>query len=433
MSVEKRYVLAFLLCVANTICYADRTNIGIAIPSFVAEKKDRGIVLSSFFYGYILTQLPSGWWASRVGVKLVLTIGVIVWTVCDTSTVLVSHSIPLLILVRAGMGCGEGVIMPSLHRFAANWFPIAERSTLVAVISSGSDLGTISALLLSPWIMKVSHWTAIFLVFGSFSLIWLICFVNLATSKPEHHPTISNREKEYIISTRRIENASRGSQDVPWRILLSSKPLWSIYTAHFCFNYGWYVLLSWLPQYLQEELSLDLTKNEFLAATPYICGFIGLILGGHVSDRLIASGYRTLYVRRFMNCVATFIPAVFLILLRYVRHPWQAILCLSCALFTGRASTSGYWINMIDVGPEYAGKTMGMSNTIATIPGILGNLITGYILQRTQSWDMVFTVAAVITTIGGLVFLCFSTDRNVFRKKTNSDESLPFLKTIETI
>ena len=157
--VEKRYVLAFLLCVANTICYADRTNIGIAIPSFVAEKKDRGIVLSSFFYGYILTQLPAGWWASRVGVKMVLAIGVILWTICDTSTVLVSHSIPLLILVRAGMGCGEGVIMPSLHRFAANWFPISERSTLVAVISSGSDLGTISALLLSPWIMKISHWT----------------------------------------------------------------------------------------------------------------------------------------------------------------------------------------------------------------------------------------------------------------------------------
>ena len=87
---------------------------------------------------------------------------------------------------------------------------------------------------------------------------------------------------------------------------------------------------------------------------------------------------------------------------------------------------------MIDVGPEYAGKTMGMSNTIATLPGILGNLITGYILQQTQSWDTVFTVAAVITTFGGGVFLCFSTDRHVFQMKSNSDdddddESLPFL------
>ena len=101
---ETRYLVVFLLCVANTICYADRTNIGIAVPLFVPDKEDRGVVLSAFFYGYILTQIPAGYFASRFGVKSVLAFGVIVWTIFDTSTIFVSGSLPLLILVRACMG-----------------------------------------------------------------------------------------------------------------------------------------------------------------------------------------------------------------------------------------------------------------------------------------------------------------------------------------
>mmetsp|Transcript_11208 Transcript_11208/g.20508 ORF Transcript_11208/g.20508 Transcript_11208/m.20508 type:complete len:426 (+) Transcript_11208:221-1498(+) len=410
---ETRYIVAFLLCMANMICYADRTNIGIAAPSFLPDPGDRGLILSSFFYGYILTQIPASFWAVRHGVKAVLVTGVIVWTICDVSTIFVSESIPRLVIVRACMGAGEGVVMPSLHHFAANWFPSSERSTLVAVISSGSDLGTILALFLSPCIMKWTHWTMIFVTFGGFSIVWVLVFLRHVTSKPEQHARISIQEKEYIRST----SQSSTSRNMPWSVAFGHKSIWAIYIAHFSFNYSWYVLLGWLPSYFKEELGLDLKENHFLAAFPYICGYCGLIVAGRISDHLIARGIRTLYVRRMMNTISSVFPAVFLFALKYVHTPRMAILCLSAALFTGRASTSGYWINMIDIGPEYAGQIMGVSNTIATIPGILGNLITGYILKQTNNWAIVFDVAAGVSLFGGIVFALFSTDRNVFQKK----------------
>ena len=105
-----RHFVAILLCIANAICYADRTNIGIVVPSFVTNVGDRGIVLSAFFYGYILTQIPAGYLASRIGVKKVLGVGVLVWTVCDTSTILVFsfHSTTFHCASLYGMrgGCG---------------------------------------------------------------------------------------------------------------------------------------------------------------------------------------------------------------------------------------------------------------------------------------------------------------------------------------
>ena len=318
------------------------------------------------------------------------------------------------------LGCGEGVIMPSLHRFAVNWFPVSERSTLVAVIGGGTDLGTILALFLSPMILKVTgQWRNIFLVFGAFSTVWLVFYFRCVTSKPEQHPWISREEKDFITTTRGSDGNT--NQKIPWRTFLTSRHLWVIYISHFSFNYSWYVLLGWLPTYIHDHLDLDLKENKLLAATPYICGYFGLLIGGKVSDLLIARGFRTLHVRRAMNSIGSFGPAVCLYLLRFANNPATAVLLLSGSLFTGRCSQSGFWINMIDVGPDYADKTMGISNTIATVPGIFGNIITGYVLKQTDSWNMVFDIAAVVSIFGGVVFAFFSTDTNVFTRRPDME------------
>ncbi|VEU37428.1 unnamed protein product [Pseudo-nitzschia multistriata] len=423
---ETRYGVALLLCIANAICYADRTNIGIAAPLFLPDPADRGIVLSAFFYGYILTQIPAGHLASRIGVKSVLGVGVVVFTVFDCSTIFASRSIGLLVVVRACMGCGEGVVMPSLHRFAAAWFPSQERSTLVAVISSGTDLGTIFALLFSPWIIRVTggNWRVVFVFFGALSALWLFPYVRYVTSMPEDHDRISAEEQALITSTRRSNHSGPrrgGTNPVLWRTLLTNRSLWVIYAAHFAFNYSWYVLLGWLPTYIHDHLGLDLSQHPLAAALPYICGYVGLLVWGRVSDRLLARGIRIVHVRRGMNSIGSFVPALCLYLLRYAQKPGVAIGLLSCALFTGRACTLGFWVNMIDVGPDYAGEIMGLSNTIGTIPGIAGNLITGYILKHTQSWTIVFSVAALTSVSGGIVFAFGSTDRNVFEDPSSSD------------
>lgn len=372
--------------------------------------------------------MPAGKWAACYGVKRVLLIGIIVWTVCDMSTILVTNSVILLFVVRAGMGCGEGVMMPCLHNFSANWFPEQERSLLVSIISAGTDFGTILALVVSPVIMENGNWTMIFTTFGLLSCILLIFYSKYVTSKPEDHPTISQEEREYIVSNRKGAFSSC-TDSLPWKTLFTTKELWSIYIAHFCFNYGWYVLSSWLPQYFEQELGLDLAKHRMLSTAPYICGFIGNMIAGRVSDTLISSGYRMIYIRRLMNTLAFFLMSMFLFVLRYAETQYQAIFLLSGALFTGRAATTGFWVNMIDVGPEYAGATMGVSNAIATIPGIAGNLITGYILNASnQNWDLVFGIASAGMIFGGIVFLLFSTDQDVFQR--TSRETLPLLSKI---
>lgn len=342
-------------------------------------------------------------------------------------------------LVRAIMGMGEGVMFPTLHGFAADWFPQQERSLLVSIIASGSDLGTMLSLVISPSIMEHISWQAVFLVFGLFSLIWLVIFATVASNTPETSSSISSTERHYILCHR--SSSTRKSPNVAYLELLRHTSLWAIYASHAAFNYGWYVLLCWIPQYLSNELHMKLSDHPFLAAMPYAFGFIGLLSSGYLSDVVINKGICTrLQTRRMMNSIGLFGPAGFLYLLRYATTSHTALALLSLALFTGRMSTSGYWVNMIDVGGDKAGQVMGTSNTIATLPGIFGNLITGYILQETKSWNTVFEVTSIVMGVGGIIFLLGSSDKPIgfmnkkgtmFKRTTSledpNDESSPFL------
>ncbi|DAZ98007.1 TPA: hypothetical protein N0F65_005165 [Lagenidium giganteum] len=436
---RRRYNIAFLCLCVTIICYADRTNIGIALPAFLDSKEQQGQVLSSFFYGYMATQIVGGFCAAKVGAKSVLLTGVIVWTTFDLATIVASRCLACLFLVRAGMGLGEGILFPCMHQISGAWYPLQERSRLVALVSSGSDLGTITALIVSPAILATSGWQRIFVCFGILSFIWVVVYSFLGASDPEHDAFISDEEKRFIVNNRSLHGASsvrdqmaaplspsrsapihKNVDHINWHVLLTSRPAWAIYLAHFCYNYGWYVLLGWIPQYFRQELHVDLGKNGFSAAIPYVCGYLGVMLFGRLGDLLVAKGHRVLHVRQLMNGIGFFASAFFLYSLRFAQSATSAVILLSLTLFCGRASMAGYWVNMIDIGPRHAAHVMGVSNTIATIPGIIGNLITGQILEKTGSWDLVFGIASFILVLGGIIFHCNASDKSIFKKHSGS-------------
>lgn len=353
-----------------------------------------------------------------------LLTGVVVWTLFDLSTIFVAKCAWCLFFARAGMGLGEGILFPCMHQISGAWYPLQERSRLVALVSSGSDLGTITALIVSPAILDAYGWQRIFVVFGVLSFIWVAVFLVYGVSSPERDATISRNERDFILANRTLDPVSHRRQyqstatiehePMNWRVLLTSRPAWAVYIAHFCYNYSWYVLLGWIPLYFRQELHLDLGKHGISAALPYICGYIGALLFGRLGDVLVARGYRVLHVRQLMNAIGFFGSALFLFALRFATDAPSAVALLSLTLYCSRASMAGYWVNMIDIGPNHAAHVMGVSNTFATIPGIVGNVVTGKILAATGRWDVVFGIASLVLMIGGVVFHCNASDQSIY-------------------
>jgi MFS family permease len=64
---------------------------------------------------------------------------------------------------------------------------------------------------------------------------------------------------------------------------------------------------------------------------------------------------------------------------------------------------AGFTVNSLDIYPNNSGQMMSITNTAAQIPGIIGNIVTGEILESTGSWVSVFLVASAFAAFGTLV------------------------------
>ena len=196
-----RHAVALLAFLCNAICYADRSNLSIAIVKMSEElqwdDKTSGALLAAFFVGYLWTQVPGGLLANRVGAKPVLITGVVGWSFLTLLTPTCARiSLPSLYAARVTIGIFEGVTFPAVHALVAAWSPPLERSRTVAFASSGAFLGTVAAFSFSPQVDL--WWPSIFYVFGSAGFVWAAAMAAFGASRPATHACISAAEREAI-------------------------------------------------------------------------------------------------------------------------------------------------------------------------------------------------------------------------------------------
>jgi len=412
----RRFILVGLCFLSTLICYIDRVNISVAIipmaKEFGWDQTTRGIVLSSFFYGYLATQVLGGWLADRYGGKIVLGVGVLWWSLFTLLTPpAAAVSLTVLFIARVGMGLGEGVAFPAVHNLVAHWIPTQERGRAVSLNTSGIALGTVLALLLTPSIVIVWGWPAVFYVFGLLGFLWYGFWYVLVTDSPATHPTIHPTELQFI---REHAPAPPKNDNIPWSLLLSKAPVWAIIINHFCANWGFYVILTWLPTYFMQALGAQLSQVGLYTILPWLTMFFMGNVAGWIADRLLKAGFSITLVRKLMQSIAFLGSATFLILLGGVTSILQAVLYMCCALGLGAFAFGGFLVNHLDIGPRYAGILLGLSNTAGTIPGIIGVTLTGFLLDTTGSWSLVFGISAGIYVFGLLVWLLFATGERVF-------------------
>ena len=398
------------------VCYIDRVNISVAIIPMAEDlgwsMETQGIVLSSFFVGYLLLQIVGGRLADRFGGKVVLGTGVVLWSLFTLLTPPAAWmGITVLILVRIGMGMGEAVTFPSIYSLYSKWVPLKERSRAVGFTNSGIPLGTVFALVVTPIIVEAWGWEWAFYLFGAVGLLWMVFWQLSVTSTPETHPGLAAGELADIGR----EGADGDQAPRPsWGKLLSSAPVWAIIVAHFCNNWSLYVLLSWLPTFVNKGLGVDYASVGWFTMIPHIASFLFLNIAGNIADRLIRAGRDVGRVRKLMQSIGAGGIALALFTVGEVETAWMAIAVMAAGNALGAFVTGGFAVNHMDIAPRHAGTLMGITNTAGTIPGIIGVYVSGLILELTGSWALVFQVAGAVTLVGLIVFLLFSSGRKIF-------------------
>jgi len=386
--------------------------------TFVWSKQIQGQVLSAFFYGHIISQVFGAVLSVKFGSIVVSNTVIFIGSVLTIFVPFAArYDYLLLISTRFVTGFAHGMLWPAISTLWSFWAPPEERSTLMSIARSGSQLGNVVALPLGGYLCVHGFdggWPSLFYVLGIAGIVWCILSLVLTSSKPHNHRFISQKEMEYIQTkiTGSVEKQSKVK--TPWKSILTSKIVYAIILTQFCSNFCTYVFLTQLPTYMREVLKFDIQSNGFLSSIPYILFWLFIILSGILSDHIIKSGRlsRTC-VRKMFNTTGFLVPMMSMICLIFVtcEHPYVGVFFVSTALaFSGLTYGSGFLVAFNDIGGRFSGIVFSVSNTIGMLSGVFAPYVVALLTPtKTQAeWRIVFSVTAVMYLIGALAFLIFA-------------------------
>jgi len=382
------WVILVLLVVAVAINYIDRGSLSTAAPLLKAEMDispvQLGILLSAFFWTYSLLQIFSGWLADRYDVKWVMAIGFFIWSVSTAASGFVYAFAPLLLL-RLMLGVGESVAFPCCSKIIAGSFAEHQRGRANSLIDAAGKFGPALGILLGGLLMERYGWRPVFVVLGIGSLIWLPAWFKWL-------PSESNEGQ-------RVLKESPGFMDI-----LKRQKAWATFLGHFCGNYLWYFLLTWLPFYLVKERGFSMEKMAVVGAIAYCVTATSTIITGWLADRAIAAGSTPTRVRKI--CVVTgltFSTIVVMVVVVNGAVASMAFLMFACLAY-GVFASSHWSISQTISGPAAAGKWTGLQNFISNMAGVAAPAITGLVVDITGHFFWAFVVSAVVVLVGASIY-----------------------------
>ncbi len=403
---QARHSLVLASFFALFIAYLDRVNISVAAiamqESLGWSETEKGLVLSSFFIGYMSAQIVGGVLADKYGGKKVLLWSLVAWSVFTILTPLAgSASFAMLILVRIGLGLGEAPLSPAVLSLFGRWIPETERSRAVAIYSSAAIAGTIVALLVTGFAVSRFGWQAVFYGFGGVGLVYAVWLARAVHERPQKHPRITPEERALL------EDAvgAQPGGEIPWRQIWSLRPIWALLVTFFCTSWSLYVFMSWMPSYFASVHGLDISSAGIYTMAPWAVMFVMMNVAGWIADTLISRSWDITTVRKLMQSIGLLGSAMFLFITRTVTTPEMALLSLSGALGLLAFAYSGSAPNILDIAPRFGGVVFGVMNTLGTLPGIIGVATAGWLVDTTGSYDSVLLLAGVIGVVGALVYI----------------------------
>uniref|UniRef100_A0A1B0GKF9 Putative solute carrier family 17 member 9-like protein n=1 Tax=Lutzomyia longipalpis TaxID=7200 RepID=A0A1B0GKF9_LUTLO len=402
---EKRLWFCTLI-LGTTSLYSTRTTMPLLVPAVAAERKwnktDSGTILSSFFWGYTLTQVLGGYFSDRIGGQRVMLAAAIGWSLITfwmpnfilMAPKSLSWGIPFIVVVRIINGACQGVHFPSMISITSQNLCANERASFFSMLTCGSAFGTLLTGTVGSIILDYFGWPAVFRVIGFLGLVWTLCL---------RYYTMS-WDKNRVVNVQ-CPKLVHHEASVPWLRFLRCSSLWACVIAHACEMNCFFVLLSWLPTYFHD--TFPTAKGWVVNMIPWLALPPCTILGKILTDWLVARKWSLTAVRKIVQSVCFLSQNIALAFLCHATDFSTALACMTIIIGGSGFHNNGVTVNPQDLSPTYSGSVFGLMNTMGAVPGFLGVYLAGYILELTQSWTVVFSTSIAFNLFGWIVFTLF--------------------------
>ncbi|MBU2699388.1 ACS family glucarate transporter-like MFS transporter [Sporomusaceae bacterium BoRhaA] len=400
-----RWKVALLMWGAIAINYFDRTNLSAAAPMIMKEfnftATEMGFIMSAFFFSYTLFQIPSGWLADKFGQRLVLG-GAVGWWSAATMSIALCQGFVSFIAARILLGIGEAGAYPANAGIVSKWFPDKERARATVIFDSGNKCGTAFAMPIIVWMMLNFGWKVPFIISGLLGFLWCLLWFKYYTD-PEKSKYANQAEIDYIRNGQtNKDGVGNTEQPLKWYELLRYRNIRAMCIGFFMSNYAIYFYITWFPTYLVKARGMSLMKMGFVAMIPPLIGLCVGFLSAYFADYLYSKGYSKTRVRK-NNLVFGMLLASSIVFVNFIQTDIGAVALLTLSYCGIACAGPALWTLPGDVAPCNMTSTVGaLQNCVSNIGGILGPIVTGWIVATTGSFQMAMMVTGCATLIGAL-------------------------------
>lgn len=372
---KSRNLILALLFLGWSLGNLDRYIMNYAVVSITGDlsldASSTGIILSAFYLGYAIMQIPGGWLADKFGAKRVLLMAVIMWSIF-TGLTAVAWSLTAMIVIRFLFGIGEGGFQPASSKIIATIFPKEERGRAMSIMLTSGGIVSLIVPLLAAYLLGTIGWRMMFIIIGAIGAIIALLYWKYI-----------KLPQEQAVQVERDENVS---PKVNLKELFKTPLMWNLIIAYFCIyavNWG---LVSWIPTYLQKNRGLDLMSIGWAQTIPAITTIIGVYGSGFIIDKL----------PRGMDKVLGSISCAVIGILLYLMFTAKSVsLFISyqtvVSIFIAFVITLLPAIVLKKLPSSITGSAMGVANTGGQLAGFVTPMAIGFMVDAFNgSFDAAF-------------------------------------------
>ncbi|ENN74416.1 hypothetical protein YQE_09001, partial [Dendroctonus ponderosae] len=427
-TVGVRHVQALLMFFYMLVTMLTRSTMSIAVVAMTDNStvtnddivyydwENTNIILSSFYWTYIILQPFSGYFFKQFGLRKCLMgtmlFNGIAFTLIPSAAA--SFGSMGVIACRMIQGLLQGFTFPACHAALGLWAPLNERSKLTVLIYSGCNVGVILAMLITGWISSsVYGWPLVFYLFGATTIVWCIAWFFLGYDSPAKHPRIGVAEKHYIMEALEHCEEEMSDSNLPIRQILTSLPFWALAICNIGNTWGITLFDLEVPTYLQKVLGFDIKTNGIISSLPQITQLGLSLVFAPVTDYIVEKKVISLMnCRRLFQVLGSLVPAATLVWLAFISKSQATLIIILLNVIIGLTVFlyNGSYINHVDISPKYAGLMLGMENSISQMVGLTGPIFVQYMVPDLSDillWRNVFLLVSVITATTATFFMIF--------------------------
>ena len=413
-----RYSVLALVIAVYFITYLDRVLLSNAMPviqkQFKFSIETFGLIIGCYNWAYALFQIPGGWFGDRAGPRIALA-SVVVWWSVFTFLTGFSVSVTMMMVCLFLIGVGEAGAFPISNRALSRWMLPTERGIAQGTTHAGSRLASAAAPFLVATLIGAYGWHVPFFLFATVGLVWAAVWLWYYRDVPREHASVNAGEREKIEAAL---GAPKSRQPIPWKLILSSRQMWTVAAMYFCYGYCLNMFLVWYPKYLESARGYTLKEMGFFASLPLAAGVIGDICGGVFSDLIIHKTGRIKFARQSVAIVGFLLAATCIPLAIHEPDRYLSALLFGCAVFGMELVVGNAWAVTLDIGGSFAGSCSAVMNTFGNIGGAIIATVTGFIVKA-YGWDAAFYVVAALAVLGALLFTQIDAGRKLVPDSTS--------------